>query len=441
MEDSVLINESAVERGLFTSTYFRTYKEQNNKNHSNGEEEFFTKPEIKGTKPYNYSKLEDDGFVLEDTLIQNGDIIIGKCMPNKNGNQITYKDNSVPFKNSEHGFIDRNCSNDKYFPNTNGDGYTFAKVRIRNDRYPTIGDKLSCYDNQTEILTNKGWIYFKDLTTSIKVACLNEDSLVYEYPTEVFEYNHTGKMYYVKNDQINLLVTYNHRMYVKNKTHYDMEIAEDIVGLKRTYKKNIEIYEPKLINVPKEIIIKNDIIIGYNTCNNIIPIMDWLIIYGTWISEGFEFTEKVMDIKELLMSGYNVIMPCKNSFPDWIWFLNMEQSRLLANNICVIEGSTMIFKASSSKMAGDFQRLCLHAGWTSQIIIKNYLWNVILSIDDFESVVYNSDEWVNYDGKVYCCEVPIGKGVVYVRRNGIPCWSGNSRSGRFGLGRRSNTSA
>ena len=43
---------------MFNSTYYRTYKEQNNKNHSNGEEEFFTKPDVKALKPYNYDKLE-----------------------------------------------------------------------------------------------------------------------------------------------------------------------------------------------------------------------------------------------------------------------------------------------------------------------------------------------------------------------------------------------
>jgi hypothetical protein len=28
---------------------------------------------------------------------------------------ITYKDNSIPLKNNEQGYIDRNCYNDKYF--------------------------------------------------------------------------------------------------------------------------------------------------------------------------------------------------------------------------------------------------------------------------------------------------------------------------------------
>ena len=71
-EDSVILNQSAIDRGLFTSTYYRTYKEQNNKNHSNGEEEFFTKPEtqnLKGGKPYNYSKIAQDGFVPENTFV------------------------------------------------------------------------------------------------------------------------------------------------------------------------------------------------------------------------------------------------------------------------------------------------------------------------------------------------------------------------------------
>lgn len=150
-EDSIIMNKSAIDRGLFTSTYFRTYKEQNNKNHSNGEEEFFTKPESdnsKVSKPYNYNKLNRDGFTPENTYVTTGDVIIGKCMPNKVGNTITYKDNSIPIKNNESGFVDRNCYNDNHFTNINGDGYNFCKVRLRSERIPTIGDKFSARSAQ-----------------------------------------------------------------------------------------------------------------------------------------------------------------------------------------------------------------------------------------------------------------------------------------------------
>jgi DNA-directed RNA polymerase II subunit RPB2 len=153
-EDSIIMNKSAIDRGLFTSTYFRTYKEQNNKNHSNGEEEFFTNPEElnnkapKNSKPYNYDKLGKDGFVPENSFVSTGDVIIGKCMPSKNGSVINYKDNSIPIKNNESGFIDRNCYNDNYFTNINGDGYSFCKVRMRSERIPTIGDKFSARSAQ-----------------------------------------------------------------------------------------------------------------------------------------------------------------------------------------------------------------------------------------------------------------------------------------------------
>ncbi len=36
-EDSVIMNKSAVDRGMFVSTFYRTFREQNNKNHSTGE--------------------------------------------------------------------------------------------------------------------------------------------------------------------------------------------------------------------------------------------------------------------------------------------------------------------------------------------------------------------------------------------------------------------
>lgn len=150
-EDSVILNKSAIDRGLFTSTFYRTYKEQCNKNHSNGEEEFFVKPNVnatKGIKPFNYDKLGQDGFVPENTYVDSGDIIAGRCMPQKIDSVITHKDTSISLKNNENGFIDKNCYGDKYFTNVNGDGYNFAKIRIRNTRVPTIGDKFSSYSAQ-----------------------------------------------------------------------------------------------------------------------------------------------------------------------------------------------------------------------------------------------------------------------------------------------------
>jgi DNA-directed RNA polymerase II subunit RPB2 len=62
MEDSVLLNQGAVDRGLFRATFYRTYKDDEKKIQSSGREEKFAKPNTKytrGTKPGNYNKLDD----------------------------------------------------------------------------------------------------------------------------------------------------------------------------------------------------------------------------------------------------------------------------------------------------------------------------------------------------------------------------------------------
>ena len=145
-EDSIILNRSSVQRGLFTSTFYRTLKEQCNKNLSTGEEEIFCNPtemESFVNKPQNYDKIDEHGFVSENTFVEAGDVIIGKCMPQKTSTSFFHKDNSITMKNNEIGYIDMSCTNDNYFKNTSADGYSFCKIKIRNFREPTIGDKLS----------------------------------------------------------------------------------------------------------------------------------------------------------------------------------------------------------------------------------------------------------------------------------------------------------
>ena len=143
-EDSILFNKSAIDRGLFASTFYRTYKEEEKKNQLSGEEDIFCKPDMDDLlfpKPCNYEKLTESGFIPENTYVDDNDIIIGKVMPLKS-NEYKYRDSSVSIKNNENGYIDSN------YIDTNGDGYKFCKVRIRSSRIPDIGDKFSSRHGQ-----------------------------------------------------------------------------------------------------------------------------------------------------------------------------------------------------------------------------------------------------------------------------------------------------
>lgn len=151
-EDSVMINRGALDRGLFRSIFYRTYKDEERKNQSSGEEEKFVKPTSETTKQLkhaNYDKLGEDGFVPENTFVDADDILIGKVVPIRvpTGTVIPagtkrLRDVSRTIRNNETGWVD------KIFKNRNGEGYSFVKVRVRQDRIPEIGDKFSSRHGQ-----------------------------------------------------------------------------------------------------------------------------------------------------------------------------------------------------------------------------------------------------------------------------------------------------
>ena len=146
-EDSVIINQSAIDRGLFSSTFYRTYKEEEKKNQLTGEEDKFCSPDIDKLlfpKPCNYDKLESNGLIKENTYITSNDIIVGKIIPIKKSKDkdYLYKDSSTTLRPNENGFIDKN------YIDRNNEGYRFCNVRTRKIKIPQIGDKFSSRHGQ-----------------------------------------------------------------------------------------------------------------------------------------------------------------------------------------------------------------------------------------------------------------------------------------------------
>ena len=144
-EDSIIVNQSAIDRGLFSSTFYRTYKDEEEKNQLTGDEDIFCCPDkeyLLYPKPCNYDKLQSSGFVEKNTFIDKNDIIIGKVMPTKNNPDYKYRDCSTSIRPNETGYLDDN------YIDRNGEGYRFAKTKLRSIRIPEIGDKLSSRHGQ-----------------------------------------------------------------------------------------------------------------------------------------------------------------------------------------------------------------------------------------------------------------------------------------------------
>jgi DNA-directed RNA polymerase II subunit RPB2 len=147
-EDSVLVNKGSLDRGLFLATIYHTEKDED-KNIIR-DEIIRCKPDptkTKGIKFGNYDKLDANGFIPENSIVENRDVIIAKTIPIKENRNdptktVKYEDQSKTFRTTEETYIDKN------YTGRNGDGYNFAKVRVRTLRKPVLGDKFSSRHGQ-----------------------------------------------------------------------------------------------------------------------------------------------------------------------------------------------------------------------------------------------------------------------------------------------------
>lgn len=149
-EDSVIMSQSAIDRGLFRVTSYRTITETEKKGGMYTFETIGIPPVSssglkQGTNGYfrrkngNYSLLDNRGVVRKGLTVKKGDCIIGKIITNtdKSTGIETKSDCSVFVKHGEEGIIDT------VDVTTTPNGYTMVKVKIRQQRIPEIGDKFA----------------------------------------------------------------------------------------------------------------------------------------------------------------------------------------------------------------------------------------------------------------------------------------------------------
>ena len=89
-----------------------------------------------------------------------------------------------------------------------------------------------CYSSDTKVLTNRGFIFFKDLTTEDLVAqVLNNGSYEFVKPLKIVNEHYKGKMYHFKDHhgKVDQLVTPNHRMIYKQINSSDSSVITEKV--------------------------------------------------------------------------------------------------------------------------------------------------------------------------------------------------------------------
>lgn len=153
-EDSIIVSKAAIDRGLFSTTVYETFRSAE-KNHGHDQERIEPVPDTcVHRKVGNYKTLGPDGIAEVGTRINQRDVLIGKTSTfsyteKKNGQfrQIQkQKDKSIQFKRNEPSLVQKVCVHET------SNNLKLVAVRTSTLRTPEVGDKLSSRHGQKGVI-------------------------------------------------------------------------------------------------------------------------------------------------------------------------------------------------------------------------------------------------------------------------------------------------
>ncbi|OAF68973.1 hypothetical protein A3Q56_03288 [Intoshia linei] len=152
-EDSIIMNESAIDRGFFRSIFYRSYSDAEKRTYDQVETiEKPNKTTVLGMRNMHYEKLEQDGIIAAGVRVNGDDVLIGKTVTMTESDlaterdakfkKISKRDASVFMRRTETGTVDQVMISE------NEEGAKFCKLRVRQIKTPQIGDKFASRHGQ-----------------------------------------------------------------------------------------------------------------------------------------------------------------------------------------------------------------------------------------------------------------------------------------------------
>lgn len=363
----------------------------------------------------------------------------------------------------------------------------FAGLHNAGKRLVLVFDE-ACHDEETEVLTDSGWKFFKDLSSEDKLLTMNRETHNAEYlrPTTLHASHRSGEMLKYKIKGVDFKITPNHRMWVRSQKG-DWSFRDAGVLASRA---NLEVYVPRHVvwNAPDKRTITIPALVTDKKvypqldipADKMLELLGWYcseghvsFSYGRYRAVGFtqQNTSHIASLCEELGFSPKRYNECSTpqvrvhntQFAEWVaqWgvgckvkgvpdFIRTCSARQIGIFLDAYtagdgyrKGKEDVIYTSSKRMADGLHELCYLAGQKSTMTkrllegkpIKFKTHNATSSCDGYAisrswsgtdiALKTRLLEKVRYDGMVYCATLPKHE-MLFTRRNGVCLWSGNS---------------
>lgn len=327
---------------------------------------------------------------------------------------------------------------------------------------------VACFDETSEVLTAEGWKFWPDVTEDDLFCTLKDSTIVYDKPSQMVVADFDGELIGWQSETVDVLVTPNHNMYVQDdhaRKPFFFEPAEATEKVKRLIMRSggSWIGEDRAEQLPA----------FYQG-----SLTAWAALLGAYIADGScrqrsvvfgncpahkakEFTaiaaaagfSACMYGKDLYINSRNLadaLRPFGYSInkqvPAYIKDATPEVIAAFLRGYGAGDGSrrptNLIYTTISRRLCDDLQELLLKIGQVGVVTLRDRrgyshevngysVHNRHISYDisvSRQRLKANLSPKISYRkrhvGKIYCVTVP--SHVIYVRRNGKPCWIGQT---------------
>lgn len=370
----------------------------------------------------------------------------------------------------------------------NADQVTWSELWGSNEE---AKQNMWCLDDETEVLTTKGFKKGVDLTIQDKIAVYKKGNVVWEHPRDLFCGDFTGKLHIYSHRNFELVCTEKHRLYGRYTNNGGRNEKFEVTGvlpsdfLRKEYfkyyhpvmtvnKVNRNSKTPKFIHIPAT---------KFKEEKNI-EIKKWGAFLGVYLSEGstsdfrgVPCKVRVSQLRAPHPKRYDAIYKIlKDCFGDWTlidkkdgftiastevskltkplgttWFKRIPRyiidgdretlqafldGYILGDGSNPTNGGGIQIPAATKGMVDDLQEVAFRLGLRSAVKPFGKYWRIFIVRNGNNKVAIEKKDWkeIDYSGKVWCPSVSTG--LFVARRKGWIFITGNTEQtippGKYG---------